>query len=174
MINEGLSNLVPVMAVFIAFWSVYTTKKLWYQANRPIVSADIRQFEGGVGVVVFNLAVCNSGNRPATNIIFSAQDKDLEKILIEDAQKSCVDDIYSIFSGAARVQLLLNGEEAETAFGGYAVDASSNPQCVLKFEAVLPIEISYKDLNGKSYKSNQTLFIRPKDGFGGSVWEKKV
>ena len=169
---EELRSIFTVVAVLVSFWSGYSVRRLWYQANRPIVSAVIKTNTSGVGYSLFDLVVINSGNRPATNIFLSASQSDIDKILLENIGESYREEMYQIFSKKySRIQLLVNGDKATTALFAFATNPTQSVE-ILKYEAELPIVINYQDLDGKKYTSNLSLYVRDANGFGGSMWEK--
>lgn len=168
---EELRSIFTVIAVLVSFWSAYTARRLWYQANRPIVSATIKENSSGVGAAIFDLIVFNSGNRPATEIFIKAKKDNIDKILVADIDKTVREEIYQIFSKLSRIQILLNSSEVKTAFFGFSTNPSGRVY-VLQYEGALPIEIRYSDLDGNHYVSKQNLYIRDSKGFGGSAWNK--
>ena len=170
---EELRSIFTFIAVFISFWSVYTVRMLWSKTNRPILSAAIKENESFYGSVTFNLVVFNSGNRPATNIVIGAKKDDIDKILIKNTNNDTKEEIYRIFGELSQIQLLLNGCDTKTAFFGYAVDPTDQVH-ILEYEAKLPIEIKYEDLEGNSYISKLAISVRDSEGFGGSIWIRKV
>lgn len=168
---EEFRTIFSVIALLISFWSAYTVRRLWYQAHRPIVSAAIRENSSGIGTVLFDLVLLNSGNRPATEIQLLAKETDIDKILITTVSKEKRKEVYDLFK-RSKIQLLPNGEEAKTFFYAYAVNPK-NSMDILDYESQLPITIHYRDLENRLYTSKQVLYVRDHIGFGGSIWEDK-
>lgn len=166
---EEIRSIFTIIAVLVSFWSAYTVRRLWYQANRPIISVEIKENTSGEGDVIFDMVVHNSGNRPATDIVINAKKEDIDKILITDTSENIRNEIYQIFSKTSKIQLLLNNDNTKTAFFGFSTQPSE-PVYVLNYETQLSIELRYLDLDGNRYIEKQSLYIRDSNGFGGSVW----
>ncbi len=163
-----ISTLISaIVALITTFLTLYFTRRFWLLTHRPIITAEIVESASGVGVAVFDLAIYNSGNRPAININISAENKDLEKIFTENASESGKETTREVFSPSNKIALLLNGKNTKTHFGAF-----SNIGCnadILIYEAELPIHITYKDIEGRDYNENMVLYIRAAEGFGGAV-----
>ena len=67
------------------------------------------------------------------------------------------------------IPLLINGKEAFNSFGLTSPGSGDN---VLKYNANLPIVITYSDLEHRKYKSQQVLVVRSSQGFAGGRWTK--
>ncbi len=148
---------------------------LWRRSNRPIVSAyicDAEPEDKSKKTFPFKLVLINTGNMPATNIYFSAKESDIEKIFeqgTEDIRKSIV---ANCFENDSEVPLLVNGERIETTFG-FSGDIGNNKRTGLKYDAWLPVRITYYDLSSRKYTSSLKLRIRDREGFGGAVFNIK-
>jgi len=164
-----LSTACSVIAIIVAFWSVYYSRYFWIEDNRPIVTAEIVECASGVGVACFNLVVYNSGSRPAVDIRLEAEKEDVEKILSEGATEHDRTQIHNIFSGNPKIQLLLNGKDTLTAFSSFSNQKGSQADN-LKYEGELSVKIKYSGIDGKKYISKVPLRVRGSKGFGGSVW----
>jgi len=169
---EEIRNIITVIATLISFWSVYTARRLWYQSNRPLLSALLKEHSAGIDTALFDLIIVNSGNRPATDIYIKAKKVDIDSVFKENAKEGSKKYLYQIFSGKSKIQVLLNGKEVKTAFSGCSTNIE-NSACILEYESELPIIIHYKDIDGNKYYSKLSLYIRDSDGFGGSVWKKE-
>lgn len=170
---EDLRTIFSILAFMVSIWSVYTVRQLWSKTNRPILSASIKQNEVFYGSVTFDLVVFNTGNRPATNIELQAKKQDIDRILIESTNEEKKNQIYQIFTKSSRIQLLINGDNTKTAFFGYSTNPTDQVH-ILKYQAELPIEIKYYDLDGNKYTSKLVIYVRDSEGFGGSVWKKNT
>ena len=161
------TTIISAVAAITSLVSLYFTRRFWLLTHRPIVTAEIVENTSGVGIVVFDLVVYNSGNRPAVNIKLCAESKDIEKIFSEKASRSDKEFIHEVFSASNKIALLLNGKEPNTAFGAYSENRCNGD--ILKYQAELPIQIYYQDIDGRKYCENIVLYTRPAEGFGGAV-----
>lgn len=161
--------VISIIALLLSFLSIYTTVKLWFLENRPIVTAEITEESSGVGTALLNLTIYNSGNRPATNIYFEAEKENINKIISQSAKKEHIKEIDFIFSKSAIIPLLLNGDQTKTAF--FSFSNNQKDADILLCNSSLPIKVYYSDNTGKKYTSSITILIKDKKGFGGSVWE---
>jgi hypothetical protein len=160
-------TLVTLVSAGIAGISLYFTRRFWFEANRPIVSASIvRQGETGV-TTPYNLVVYNTGNRPATSIRLHAKKEDIDEFINTYADPYHADIIYKCFPDKILIPLLVNGKDASTGFGTISDIPKED---VLVYDAQLQILISYSDLNHKEYKSNQILIVANSKGFAGAEY----
>ncbi len=156
----------------ISATSLYLTRRFWLSANRPIVSASIVSIDKPLETILYNLAVYNTGNRPATSIKIHASKENIDKIIdLNDSEnsKALIEDIYKCFDSETVIPLLINGKEAFNSFGLTSPGSGDN---VLKYNANLPIVITYSDLEHRKYKSQQVLVVRSSQGFAGGRWTK--
>lgn len=160
---------IAAVALLVSFWSMYTTKRLWFLEHRPIVTAEVIVESSGVGIALLNLVIYNSGTRPATTIFLEAEQDDIIKMLSKGVEKKHREEIYYIFSKNAIIPLLLDSQSTKTAFFSFSCDSSN--QDILLCNSSLPISIHYSDIKGKKYTSNMIISIKDKVGFGGSVWQ---
>ncbi len=159
---------VSAVSALIAFASVFITRKNWRDSNRPVVSAYVDEDSGGEGITVFNLYLQNTGTRPATLIQLHAAEADVQRIVAEQAEAKRRKHIETVFSKESRLSVLHPDETVVTSFGL----ASSNPcEQWLKYGEEFPIQVTYRDLEGRRYKSQLHLRVRPREGFGGGVWK---
>ncbi len=142
---EELRTIISITALLISFWSAYVVRKLWYQTHRPVISAFVQKFDDGVGYILFNLVIFNSGNRPATDITFKINEKDIEKITVEKTTERSKNKIKSIFQ--AKIQLLLPDKKATTMFYGYSNTPDELEGTILKFGSQMPISINSDIVN---------------------------
>jgi hypothetical protein len=164
-----VETALSTIAILMSFWSVYYTKKFWFESNRPILSASIELQSSGLGIALWNLVIYNSGNRPATNITLEAKKEDIDSIISVGAKDSHRTEIHRIFSTNSHIGLLLNSENVKTAFFSFSNNTGS-AEDIIKYEGKLPIKIHYSDINKRRYVSNIILYMRDGNGFGGSVW----
>jgi hypothetical protein len=166
---EELRTSLVAFAVAVSLASLYLSRKLWLQSNRPIVTAAIVDYASGNMGAVFNLVVSNTGNRPATNVRLNAKPEDINKLMVASVEEGKRQSIYNCFSNEAMISLLKNGEELTTSFGSISHPRSKDQW--LKYGAKITIEITYDDLEGRSYRSIVPLKVYAREGFGGGVWK---
>ena len=160
--------VVSAVGALIAFASVFITRKNWRDSNRPVVSAYVDEESGGNDIIVFNLYLKNTGNRPATAIQLHASEKDIERIIAEQAEPKYRQYIKTLFSQESRLAILHPEETLVTPFGF----ASASPdKHWLKYGEELPAGVTYRDLEGRKYSSKLFILVRPREGFGGGVWK---
>lgn len=165
-------EVVSTSAIVISLLSLLFQGMLWRRSNRPVVSAyicDAEPEDKSKKSFAFKLVLVNTGNMPATNIYLSAKESDIEKIFeqgTKDIRKSIV---TNCFKKDSEVPLLVNGERIETAFG-FSEDIGNNEKTGLKYDAWLPVRITYYDLSSRKYTSSLKLKIRDRESFGGAVF----
>ncbi|MFA6178143.1 MAG: hypothetical protein WC696_00865 [Candidatus Methylopumilus sp.] len=160
--------LLSLAAILVSLVSLYFARLFWMQTNRPVVCAFVTEFSAGDMGAAFNLVVANTGNRPAVRVQLHAAESDMLKLVEQDAAQSRVRHVVGCFSSESEIPLLRNGEEVETSLGS----VSSHPQNEkwLKYGAEIEISITYKDLYGRSFKSQHPIKISDRKGFGGGTW----
>lgn len=165
---EEIKTIISILAIGISLASLYFARRSWMQSNRPIITAFIATHAAGNVAAVFDLVVANTGNRPATNVRLSAKPEDIEKLIHPSAEEIQRKSIHACFDSASKIAVLKNGEELTTAFGSVS-HATSKDQC-LNYGSEITIEITYKDLEGRKYKSILPLRVYAREGFGGGTW----
>jgi len=166
---EEIRTFFVAVAVAVSLASLYLSRRLWLQSNRPIITAAIVDYASGNMGAVFNLVVSNTGNRPATNVRLNAKPEDINKLMVVSVEEEKRQFIYNCFSNEAIITLLKNGEEITTSFG--SISHPSSKAQWLKYGARITIEITYNDLEGRSYRSIVPLKVYAREGFGGGVWK---
>lgn len=161
--------IISFFALLISISSFVFAIKSWYQSNRPIVVAYIKEELMGTNGGAFSLVLANTGNRPATNIKIVVEDHELNNIFEEDTNENSIQIVKNIFKEESRVALLINGTEIITSFGHFEIIGGKHQG--LKYDSWLPITIEYNDLNCRSYLSKLRLKIRGLEGFGGGIWK---
>ncbi len=177
-VAEWLRTGVPLIALVVSGLALWFTRKLWVQSNRPIVTAMVRTHTAGNQAITYDLAVINSGTRPATTVRLTAH---LDQVRQAVEAKALENPHYSgllkaalrCFSAEGVIPLLLNGQTLTNAFGHTGTAGAQGP--FWRVGATFPVTITYSDLEGRSFESNVTLVIRDTEGFAGSIWsdEKK-
>jgi hypothetical protein len=165
-------TIIAVFALATSLASLWFARRSWLQSNRPVVSVFVETVAGGNVSIVYNIVVANTGNRPATSIRLSARSVDLKAAqadLKASDQKTTATsmDVVSCFSEEGVIPLLRNGDTTYNSFG-YTDGGSST---FWRYGAQLPIRVSYRDLDGRLYKSHQVLRIKDSTGFAGGSWK---
>lgn len=164
---ETVPVAVSVVAVGISLAAFLFTRRTWFETYRPIVTAEIRTHDGGNEAIAFNLAVHNVGNRPATGIRLHVSPSALESLVDPNARDRFKDEIERCFSEYGRISVLHPGETVKNGFG---VSSNNQSQNVLNYGSTAAIDIEYKDLNRRKYRSRITLIVRDSAYFAGSGW----
>jgi len=164
-----ISTSISLLAVCISFLAYLFSKKSWMETYRPIVTARIETYASGNDAAIFKIVVYNSGNRPAVNIRLITNTDMLEKLFLKSTEDIFKKEILACFSEVGLIPLLHSGGTTNNGFG-----ISGKKESTLVYGASIPIVISYKDLNGRSYKTKQTLLFRDTTYFAGSGWPEKV
>lgn len=173
--EQFLSGAIAASAFVISCVSIWLTRTLWLQSNRPIVVAEVRTSDGGNESIGYDLAVSNCGTRPAVDVRLLVKDRDLHAAFADgvvDNQRLArlVVGVKRCFSDEGYIAVLLHGERLTNFFGhtGTAGGLGS----LWKMGAKIPIRLEYKDLHGRRYASHLTLRIFDSEGFAGSCWGK--
>jgi len=166
---EEIRTVFAAIALAVSVASMYVARRAWIQSNRPIVTAAVVEYDSGDEGAVFNLFVSNTGNRPATNIRLKAKPEEIDKLLTSSEKEKKRQSSHDCFSDKAMLPLLRNGEELTTSFGSIRKLGLAGEG--LLYDSEIPIEITYKDLEGRDYRSRLTLKVHSREGFGGSVWK---
>lgn len=165
-------TIVSAFALVVSLISFWFSRRSWLQSNRPIVSAAVETHAGGNESIVYNLAVSNTGNRPATNVRIRAAKSSVEACVSKwvnnfKGPSTTFSGVMRCFSEDGEIPLLLNGKTMINSFGYTRGDE----QTFWRYGSVLPIEIEYNDLEGRRYCSAQKLRIKDSAGFAGGIWE---
>lgn len=158
----GISSLVTALICF-------NTTRLWKKGNRPIVSAFVENESRGNVAIMYNLVVINTGNRPALNVSLHLKLEDFKKCISQDMDmdKPVVKAILKCFSIEEAIPLIINGEKKFNCFG---LTSNKPEQSIWVYGSLLPIKISYQDLEGNKYISRLTLVIKDSKTFAGTEW----
>ncbi len=166
---EEIKTAVTVCAFLLSVLALIFTRRSWFESNRPVVTAEIVTHSGGNHAIFYNLVVHNTGNRPATEIELQANISDIEKAINKNTSANLQKEIHRCFSLKGIIPLLHQQSKVLNGFGLTSVKQEEN---VLVYDAIIPITIKYKDLNGKKYSSKQTLIVKDSEFFAGSGWNK--
>lgn len=164
---EELKIGLTAAAFLLSVLALTFTRRTWFESNRPIVTAEIVTASAGNVATTFNLAVHNTGNRPATNVRLQADETQLNAAISANAKASMKQEILRCFSDEGRIPLLHHQSRKTNGFGICSTNEAEN---VLVYKSVIPITITYDDLYGKKYKTKQDLIVKDSEYFAGSGW----
>jgi hypothetical protein len=167
---DELRTLFSGIAIVVSLLSLWFSYRSWLRSNRPIVVAAIEAFRGGNLAIALNLVVMNVGNRPALRVRLNAKKSDIVNCLYDSADHSFEETIYRCFSDQAEIPLLLDGKNAINSFGFLSINKGTSSWID---KSVLPIEMTYFDLDGRKYKSKLKLVIKGEKGFAGGAWSER-
>jgi hypothetical protein len=165
---EELKVSLTAVAFLLSVLALIFTRKTWFESNRPIVTAEIVTASAGNVATAFNLVVHNTGNRPATNVRLQAGAKQLNAAISANAKDLMKKEIIRCFSEEGRIPLLHHQSKKTNGFG---VSSTNEKENVLVYNSVISIKITYNDLYGKKYTSEQDLLVRDSEYFAGSRWK---
>lgn len=171
--KEVFNFFGTVFTGLIALMSVFTynsTRELWQQGNRPIISAMVETNKSGNKAITYDLTVINSGSRPATNIKLHLSNKESFQQCLTENKSSLSNSILRCFDENTVIPLLVNGEKISNSFGA---TSSESKDSTWKNGSAFDIKITYQDLEGKNYRSRVRLFIKDSQAFAGGKWENK-
>lgn len=169
---DDWKTIVSTLALSVSLVSLWFSRRSWLQSNRPIVSAAVETHSGGNESIAYNLAISNTGNRPAVNVRLCAPTQFIEKCMapwVESFQgpSTTYAQVMRCFSGEGEIPLLLNGRNMTNSFGYTRGD----DQTFWRYGTSLPITISYSDLEGRKFCTSQVISIKDSAAFAGSMWE---
>ena len=170
---DFLRTAASFAALALSALSVWFTRRLWVQSNRPVVTAAVRTYSGENNSIAFDLAVINSGTRPAVTVRLSALHQHLEQAmeptaLVDPRLEVLVVEAHRCFSLDAVIPLLLNGQTVTNAFGH--TGNTDGGGSLWKVGATIPVDIAYSDLEGRLFRSHVVLVVQDSAGFAGSSW----
>ena len=162
------SLLVSGAALIVSILSVYFSLKSWRQSNRPLITARVTSFDSGGNMgTALSLLVENTGNRPAKNIKLLANSKDLESNMIAKPEDDLRQQVERCFSDGGIIPILANGKSVSNSFGWLSED----PQATWKAQTRFEIEVSYEDLDGRTFNHKNPILIADDTGFAGAFWK---
>ena len=165
-----LATLVAVFSLAVSAFSVWISTRNWRQSNRPIVVASVRTNQAGNVAIAYDLVVVNAGTRPATRVRLHCDPARLRAAQTEVKPKPLFEHIKRCFDPSRSIPLLLHGNSVSSSFG---MTSSEPEQATWRPGAEIPIEITYSDLEGRSYRSKLELVIRDSDALAGGSWGSK-
>jgi len=159
------SFVVSIFAAGISGISLYWAFKSWKETHRPLITARVTTHQEYDQLTALNLALTNTGNRPAINVRLWISPGDLESALFAkpgDKWRTAVEYCFS-----DPITVIENGSEVSNSFGTFA---SNDENRTWKEPIILNIRIEYEDLDGRKYSNYQPLRIRGDEGFAGGSW----
>jgi hypothetical protein len=163
-----VSIVISLAAAVASFAALGFARRSWADANRPLITVRTTTFSGGNRGFGLNIAVENTGNRPATDISLVADMLALSDAFADGVSEHDRDSICACFSGSPDIPVLANGRLVTNEFGFVALGHSDAN--VWKVDARIPIAVSYGDLDGRRYTHKLTLRIADDRGFAGTYW----
>lgn len=169
---EDWKTTFSALALIVSLISLWFSRRSWLQSNRPIVSAAVETHAGGNESIVYNLAVSNTGNRPAVNVRLCTATSLAEKCMAPwvnglRSTETTYAHVMRCFSEEGEIPLLLNGKNMTNSFGYTRGD----DRTFWLYGASMPITISYADLEGRQYCTSQVLRIKDSAAFAGGMWQ---
>ena len=165
---DDIKTAFIAAAFVVSLISLYLTRLNWRQSNRPLVTAFIAEHHSGNSATVFNLVVSNTGNRPAVRVRLLAPHVAIMRLVEPGTSASRRASLENCFQHDSEIPLLRNGEELVTSFGACGETALNGKW--LCYGAEIDIRVTYYDLDGHKFISQQPLKIYTRTGFGGGVW----
>jgi hypothetical protein len=120
---------------------------------------------GGNVAVPLSIVVENTGNRPAKNIRLAVDNAQLSSALAAKKSDSLRRQIETCFSDQGFIPVIANGKQVSNSFGVLSVDEPTWK------EYRLDIDVSYQDLDGRSFRHSLCLKIGEDAGFAGGFWK---
>lgn len=165
-------TILTTMAIVVSAASFVFAWRSWRQSHRPIVCCDLQTHVGGGEATPYNLAITNTGNRPATSVTLTV---DRASILSatsswvqgDEGARRTLSTILRCFSADGEIGLLANGRTLTNSFG-YTSDEQD--KSFWRHGASISVFLAYRDLEGRSYRSKQTLRIKEASALSGRMW----
>jgi hypothetical protein len=112
-----------------------------------------------------HLVVENTGNRPAKNVRLAVDDNVLNNALAVKTGDTLRKHVERCFSDDGVIPVLANGRSVSNGFGFLSADDPT-----WKVQSRFEINVSYEDLDGRSYAHTNPLLIADDAGFAGGHW----
>ncbi len=171
---EGASFWISVAALILSGLSYYFAKRSWGESHRPLVTARVVSCGTGLGdsqsAASLNLVVENSGNRPARNIRLTVAEQGLAVAFANNLPDEERETIRGCFSARFTIPVLPNGAATSNAFGHVSFKADAD----WKLHSRVPIIVHYEDLDGRTFRHGQELFVADNSGFAGTHWSRMI
>ena len=170
--DETLRTVFMGIAALVAVFSFFNTTRLWRKTNRPIVSAFVKTESAGNVATMYSLLIINSGSRPAVNIRLNLKIDmgEFKELITQELDNPNVEAILKCFDDEGEIPLLINQEATSNYFGITSIRPEDN---IWNYGSSFPVEIIYRDLEGKKYTSRLSLVIKYSKAFAGMEWVEK-
>jgi len=161
----SLSLSISAAAFLVSIISFYYSRRAWNESNRPLVTARVSSLGmGGNAAIPLSIVVENTGNRPAKNIRLSVDKAKLNSSLLVNESDSLRRQIERCFSDEGFIPVIANGRQVSNSFGLLCEDGPT-----WKGDR-LEIQVSYQDLDDRSFKHTIPLKIGEDAGFASGFW----
>ena len=167
---EDIKTAIITCSFLLSVLALLFTRRSWLESNRPIATAEIRTDTSCESHILYNLVVYNIGSRPAVNIQLLANPKHIENVIKKESSENLKNEIRQCFNKESRIPLLHHGEKTSNGFAATSIEQNLD---VLHYNAIIPIDIQYRDLYGKSYNSKLELIVKNSNYFAHSGWGQK-
>jgi hypothetical protein len=162
--KDVASLSISCIALVVSVVAAYVNRRQWRIINRPFVVVRLINPKAGNAGTCYELKVENIGTRPATDIRLKT---DIQKLRAGLAPSSnCFkDSIEACFADSTVIGLLTPGESVVSAFGYNGIDEQT-----WIIGHILPIQVTYKDLQHQEFKTEGSIIINTRNGFTGQTW----
>jgi hypothetical protein len=165
-------TILTAIAIVVSGASLLISLRSWRQAHRPFICCELQTHVGGGEATPYNLAVSNTGNRPATGVTLTVDRASILSatsswVQADEGGKRTLSAIFRCFSNEGEIGLLANGRTVTNSFGYTSGDPSKS---FWRHGASISVFLTYRDLGGRSYRSKQTLRIKDAGAFSGKMW----
>jgi hypothetical protein len=156
---------ISAAAFLVSIISFYYSRLAWNESNRPLVTARVSSLGMGGNVAIpLSILVENTGTRPAKNIRLTVNKTQLESALAAKESDTLRRQIEACFSDRGFIPVIANGKHVSNSFGVLG-DAPTWK------EYRLDVDVSYQDLDGRSFRHSLPLKIGEDAGFAGGLWK---
>ncbi len=157
---------ISAAAFFVSIISFYYSRRAWSESNRPLVTARVSSLGMGGNIAIpLSIVVENTGNRPAKNIRLTVKREQLNSALTDKRSDSLKRQVEACFSDQGLIPVIANGKQVSNSFGVLGEDEST-----WRLDW-LDIEVSYQDLDGRSFSHKLPLKIGEDAGFASGFWK---
>ncbi len=160
-----MGTIIAAAALAISFCSLVVSIYFWSRSFRPIVTAVVKTHAAGNEKIAYDLVVLNSGTLPARNIRITAAENWLGAALGRDTSEENKQKWLACFNNQGIV-LLHNNDRVSCSFG----TTEANDAGFWKYDATIPVMITYEGWFGKKYKETQNIKISDSNSFTGYFW----
>lgn len=164
--KEIFSLSISAIALGVSIASVYWNRRQWRVVNRPFVVVRLINPKAGNRGTCYELQVVNIGQRPAIGVKLRTNAEALRRA-IDPTSAFPPDDVEACFADSTIIGLLTPGESVTSAFG---FNGSKPGEQLWKMGSILPVAITYRDLEHREFTTKGSLTIATRNGFTGYTW----